>query len=156
MVAYRNVDIDEFTRIQYEKIKANMGRYIRLTSYAEWPSRLEEIEAAVRLIQARGGKVVFLRCPTSGAYRALKETHFPRRDYWDVFAARTSAYTLHFEDMPLVRDMECAEGTHLYVEDTWRFTAVLAEMLKEMGVLEPLRIRDTGGVEPGSMDGEER
>lgn len=155
-VDYRSVDIDAFRRMQYKKIEANMKRYVSLQSYTDWPTRLGGIEEAVRRIHARGGRVVFLRCPTSGAYRELEARHFPRRAYWDVFAAQTSAATLHFEDMPLVRDMQCAEGTHLYAEDTWRFTAILATMLKEMRVLEPKRDarapKETGRRTDGDME----
>ena len=134
-VDYRKVDIDEFTQIQLQKITNNTQNYTSLDGYAAWPAGLARIEDMIERIQDRGGHVVFLRAPTSGDYREVERRHFPRTRFWDVFAQQSSALTLHFEDIPVMRDMVCAEGTHLHLEDTGVFTRLLVRELQQAGVL---------------------
>ncbi len=133
-VDYHRVDIDAFRQIQLGKIEKNLERYRKLPDYTAWPAGLERIEKAVARIQARGGHIVFLRCPTTGSYRERERLAFPRERFWDHFAAQTAAQTWHFEDIPELAAMECAEGTHLYPDDARRFTACLARLLKAQGL----------------------
>lgn len=135
VVDYHRVDVAHYAEMQFNQIDHLMGRYAELPGYAAWPAGLEEIEARVCAIQDRGGRVVFVRAPTSGAYREREARTFPRERFWDVFAAQTSALTLHFEDLPGMRDMICAEGAHLHREDTYAFTRILFEALRMEGVL---------------------
>ncbi len=135
-VDYHAVDIEEFTRIQQGKIERNLAHYVTLDGYQDWPKGLQQVHDIVRYIQQRGGEVVFLRAPTTGAYRERETEHFPRERFWDAFAEDTPGVALHFEDIPGMRDLVCAEGTHLYHEDAKTFTRVLAETLREHGVLE--------------------
>ena len=115
----------------------NIGEYIRLRGYVEWPAGVGRIEDMVSRIQRRGGKVVFVRCPTSGPYREIEERYFPRARFWDVLARETSAASMHFEDVPGMQFV-CAEGSHLYLADTVTFTRLLAGKLKELGVVADL------------------
>lgn len=134
-VDYRKVDLGQFTEDQYKTIMKNIGEYTQFRGYAEWPAGLGRVEDLVALIQRRGGRVVFIRCPTSGPYREIEEQYFPRKRFWDVFARSTSAYTLHFEDVPGMRGFVCAEGSHLNLEDTKTFTRLLATELQRAGII---------------------
>lgn len=134
-VDYRKVDLGQFTENQYKTIMKNIGEYIQFRGYSEWPAGLGRVEDLVAFIQRRGGRVVFLRCPTSGPYREIEEQYFPRKRFWDAFARSTSAYTLHFEDIPGMRNFVCAEGSHLHLEDTEIFTRQLAVELRRAGIL---------------------
>lgn len=135
VVDYRKVDLAQFADNQYKTIMKNIGEYIRFRGYAEWPAGLGRIEDLVTLIQRRGGQVVFVRCPTSGPYRAIEEQYFPRKRFWDVLVRSTRAHTLHFEDIPGMRDFDCAEGSHLHLEDTHTFTRLLVEDLRAAAIL---------------------
>lgn len=128
-VDYRKVNLAEFTAIQLAKIKDNVSRYRNLPGYTTWEEGIPEINRWVNMIQDRGGRVIFLRMPTSGSYRDVEEDAFPRAVFWDRFAAQTTAETLHFQDVPELAGMICAEGTHLHEEDARTFTEVLAEHL---------------------------
>jgi len=128
-VLYERVDIEEFTATQLKKISSNLKRYAQLPGYTRFEEHLHVIEGYVKRIQDRGGQVVFLRMPTTGGYRDREQQYFPREKYWDVFAAQTRAQAIHFEDVPVVKDMVCAEGTHLYHDDAKTFTRILAERL---------------------------
>jgi hypothetical protein len=135
-VDYHKVDIVKYTDMQLRQIQFNLDNYVTLPGYANWPKDLPHIERLVQRIQDRGGKVVFFRMPTTGAYREAEEAAFPRERFWDVFAAQTSAATLHFQDIPAWAAMECAEGTHLHREDAITFTRSLTRLLTEQGFLD--------------------
>jgi hypothetical protein len=104
-------------------------------THDQWLACLEPVEDAVRRIQARGGRVVFLRPVSNGPIRAIEDECFPRARYWDVFARRTSAVAIHFEDVPAMRQFVCPEWLHLSFPDTFRFTEALADELLRRGIL---------------------
>ncbi len=87
--------------------------------------RLEHLESLVKAIEGRGGKVVFVVMPVHGMVRAIEQRQFPRSRFWDRWAALTSAHTVHFEDVPALRDFVCPDGSHLDYRDQARFTAAL-------------------------------
>jgi hypothetical protein len=128
-VDYRRVNLEEFTAIQLQKITDNTARYAELPGYKSWPDHLDEIDSWVQRIQDRGGRVIFLRMPTTGEYRQVEIKTFPRAAFWDRFAKQTSAETWHFEDIPELAAMTCAEGTHLHTEDAQTFTEVICRKL---------------------------
>jgi len=135
IVDYHRVDLETFTANQLAVIRQNVEDYRALPGYETWVEHLPEMNRWVAQIQARGGQVVFLRMPTSGEYLATENEYFSREKFWDVLAENTPAATIHFEDVPVIRDMICAEGTHLHREDAIRFTEVLTQELIRRGLL---------------------
>lgn len=83
----------------------------------------------VAAIRARGGDVVFVRMPTAGPNRAREKRLFPRKEYWDRFAAGIDAVSVHFEDHPELRDFDPPDGEHLDVRDTEAFSSALGGIL---------------------------
>lgn len=96
---------------------------------AQFLFSLSPIEPAVSRIEARGGRVVFVRLPTSGAIWELDQEHYPKARYWDRFAARTRARTLHFKDDPVLAAFRCRDGSHLDSRDVGPFTERLLDVL---------------------------
>jgi hypothetical protein len=107
------------------------------------PERWLELAGRVRpwveVIHARGGRVIFVRYPTTGRHRELDEGYYPRADYWDHLARATGANTLHFDDVPAMRNIDCPDTSHIDQQDQSRFTEALLEALEERGWLEPNR-----------------
>jgi hypothetical protein len=104
---------------------------------AEWLAKLDvEIEPLVRAIEARGGKVVVLRTPISGGLAAAIDERYPRAQYWDAFAARTHAITIHARDIPAMAALECPDEMHLDGKDQPVFTRALAGALRTRGLIE--------------------
>jgi hypothetical protein len=64
---------------------------------------IRDINVMVRRLQARGGNVVFLRAPSSGARWSREDQLAPRRENWDRFARLTNAVCLHFQELPGAR-----------------------------------------------------
>ncbi len=106
-----------------------------LPSSVRWLEDALEVEGWVKAIQARGGRVVFVQFPTTGAHLRFDEFMFPKARYWDAFAAQTSALCLHFADVPELSDFDCPDTSHLDRAEAPRFTMALGKVLEDHGLL---------------------
>ncbi len=115
-----------------------------------WLVEAREIEALIQKIQQRGGKVTMVHFPVSGSLAELDEKFYPKREYWDRFAAMSSAETIHFGDVPTLAEFTCQDGSHLDYHDAPRFTAALLDELVRRKFLSsatvPLANRDVARV----------
>lgn len=91
---------------------------------------LELLNAAVRRIQHRGGRVVFTVLPVSGLRREAEERRFPRAEFWDKFASRIDAPTIHFADYAELSGFVCHDGSHLTIREAPAFTRSFVPILK--------------------------
>lgn len=101
---------------------------------AAWLRRFRRLRPCVDAIEARGGRVAFVRFPTTGEQWAEDEARHPRTLCWDRLAEALGAPTVHFRDLPTA-DLVCPDGSHLDRRDRPAFTAALLDALAERGVL---------------------
>ena len=136
-VEYDKIDSEKYTPRQLDCLKINIAKTTVLDSYKTWPrdTGYSELEELVRLIEDRGGRVVFFRPVTSGPYDDYLEEWFPRAKFWDHFVRETSVEAIHFRDIPELASMQCADGSHLSDADTRTFTRVMANELLNRGVV---------------------
>lgn len=92
---------------------------------------LDEVKLCVDKIKARGGKVLFVRPPSSGPFREHEKKVFPRERYWDRLLAYTQTAGIHFEDYPELAHYQCPEWSHLTPEDAIPFTASLIRIIRQ-------------------------
>jgi hypothetical protein len=92
-------------------------------------------ERYVEAIQARGGKVVFLRMPTCGERWLNDEKNKPKALYWDRFAAKTKGIAIHFMDEPTLQNYECPDLSHLASREGPRFTRALIDVMVRRGAV---------------------
>lgn len=85
--------------------------------------------AAVQAIRARGGRVVYVRFPSSSAVLEQERIDFPRDRTWDALLAVTGAPGIHFEDDPQLARFDCIEWSHLSATDSVAFTRALMPLL---------------------------
>ena len=97
--------------------------------------KVVRIDKFIQKIERRGGKVIFIRFPSTGMVRQLEQQAWPREKYWDVLAANTRAEAIHFEDYPSLSKFDCPDGSHLDVRDAAIFTRALAEILLDYRLL---------------------
>ncbi len=90
-----------------------------------------EIQTSVAKIQARGGKVIFIRTPSSGGYWANEPIKFPRAEYWDQLLVITHCPGIHFTDYPELKDFTCPEWSHLKRSDAIAYTKGLIMALEQ-------------------------
>ena len=101
----------------------------------EWLEGAMELEPWVDAIRARGGRVVFVQFPTTGRLFAYDDAIFPKKEFWDAFAARTSALCIHFKDVPQLATFDCPDLSHLDRADAPRFTMELGRTLADRELL---------------------
>lgn len=123
---YTKLDIQEHRRKREELVQKGYEGDFPLQTFL---AGAQEIEQFVSRIQARGGKVVFVRFPTSGRHWDLDEAKLPKAQYWNTFASCTTARTVHFKDYPSLSVYNCPDGSHLDYRDAIPFTKALVEIL---------------------------
>ncbi len=136
MLDYRRTDVDAIRDRRIVDLKA----YYR-TSPPDppdaWLASLREVSAWVRIIQARGGQVVFFREPSGGEHLALDEANYPRALYWDAYARVAPMPMIDFRDEPAFVAMPLPDTSHIDGTDVPRFTTDLLAMLARRGILRP-------------------
>jgi hypothetical protein len=100
-------------------------------SPAEFLAAARDVDALARAIQRRGGRVVFVRFPSSGRRWEFEESRLPKRLYWDVFAAGASARTIHFSDYAELARYDLPDWSHLDRKDAPGFTRALLAILTD-------------------------
>jgi len=92
-------------------------------------ARFGQTAAAVQKIRARGGHVVFVRFPHSGALKELEDKATPRDGIWARLMQETGAPNIYYSDYPeLIYD--CPEWSHLSAPDATEFSQRLVPHLK--------------------------
>jgi hypothetical protein len=81
-------------------------------------------------IRARGGTVILVRLPSSGAPLERETEFFPRKNYWDHMLQYTNTPGIHFADYPATAGMICTEGSHLNLDDAKKYTISLVHTLQ--------------------------
>jgi hypothetical protein len=91
----------------------------------------DEVKIAVAKIVARGGKVIFVRTPSSGGYWEHEPIQFPREKYWEKLLSEAGCKGIHFKDYPDMANLICPEWSHLKIEDAVLYTQALIKALKK-------------------------
>ncbi len=89
--------------------------------------------------QRRGGKIILLRCPSSGALKQGENAMLPRQHFWDSLVVSSGLRSYHFEDYETLKNFECPEWSHLSGPDADKFTANLIEILQKDKILANLK-----------------
>ncbi len=131
---YQRTDIDAIRRQRIADLVAYYRDYPPAPA-ARWLADLEEVSQWVRVIQARGGRVVLFREPSAGEHLALDEKNYPRAVYWDAYARVSPAAMIEFRDEPAFASMVLPDDSHIDGHDIPRFTKALLDVLARRGLL---------------------
>lgn len=91
---------------------------------------LADTKARVDKIRSKGGRVIFVRLPSTGKLREVENKYTPRSEYWDRLLETTGAQGIHFEDHEELRGFDCPEWSHLNRKDSTEFTRRLVKLLR--------------------------
>jgi len=91
----------------------------------------DEVKTSIAKIIARGGKVIFVRTPSSGGYWEHEPIQFPRAKYYDKLLSETGCKGIHFKDYPDMANFICPEWSHLKKEDAVLYTQALIKALQK-------------------------
>lgn len=94
---------------------------------------ISSVKTACDKIKARGGQVIFVRTPSSGALLAMERMAFPKEKFWNKLLKATGNQGFHFEDYPPIATFECPEFSHLSVPQAVTFTKTFINILKDNG-----------------------
>lgn len=93
-------------------------------------TRFAETAKHIARIQARGGKVVFLRLPVTGPLAEREEQLAPRAATWDRLVRENGVPAIHFAEYAELRAFDCPEWSHLSAPDSVEFTRRLVPHLQ--------------------------
>jgi len=93
-------------------------------------SRYHDTKVAIDKLRSRGGKIVFVRLPVTGALKKLEDEQTPRAATWDRLLKETQAPGIYFEDFPELAEFDCPEWSHLSAGDSVEFTKRLVPHLR--------------------------
>jgi hypothetical protein len=135
LVDYNQVNLAEAKAATLREMKSQLAKTLnQRIPPAEWLRRALAIEPAVKELQARGGRAVFVVLPSTGEMWDLQQRQFPKEKCWDRFAAATSAVTIHFRDVPTLKGTRCPDNFHVDFRDADQFTNNLIDELIRQGV----------------------
>ena len=92
---------------------------------------IADVRASVARIRARGGEVVFIRPPSTGAYYEREQLQVPRDRTWDRLLRETGTFGIHFEDYPAMQGLDLPELSHLSREAARAYTRAYVGVLVE-------------------------
>ena len=95
---------------------------------------IASVKGDVELIKSRGGRVLFVRPPSSDLLRQIERERWPREQYWDRLLAETGAPGIHFEDYPQLNQFSCPEWSHLSRTDAVIYTRELVGIIRSMDI----------------------
>ncbi|MBU0484984.1 MAG: hypothetical protein KKB30_10780 [Proteobacteria bacterium] len=96
---------------------------------SEYEGKLSYVHSLVKQIQARNGRIFFVRFPSDKLVWLIDDYRQPRWVFWDTFAQTTSATAVHFQDFPDLRKYSLPDGSHLDQRDKKSFTTALVAAL---------------------------
>lgn len=85
--------------------------------------------------KARGGKVILVRCPSSGGVRMGENIGLPREKFYNDLVQQAQVKSYHFEDYEQFKNLECPEWSHLSATDAQFFTTELVKIMITDGAL---------------------
>jgi len=102
-----------------------------IISGAPLDSLLKTVKKATDKIKARGGKVLFVRTPSTGPFWAGEQQGYPREKYWDRLLTFTDNPGIHFMDDPATNHYICPEFSHLTPSDAIDYTKHFIRILQD-------------------------
>lgn len=143
----------KFTYVTFERQEIMTDTFVKDTAMQRWQTNIwtmfgalsdepgvggdtlqkifDEVKTAVGKIIARGGKVIFVRTPSSGGYWAHEPLQHPREKYYDKLLSTTGCKGIHFKDYPDMANFVCPEWSHLNKQDAVLYTQALIKALQE-------------------------
>ncbi len=92
---------------------------------------IADVKHSLDMIRARGGQIIFVRTPESGAMQKASVASYPRNMYWNRLLLNTHCEGIHYLDYPETDHFICPEWSHLSSTDAITYTKYLAWILQE-------------------------
>jgi hypothetical protein len=96
-----------------------------------------ELKTMRETIEQRGGRLIFVRMPTSGEHWTLDEKFYPRDIWWNGIESNTGIPCMHFADYDSLKNIDCPDSSHLDATDVPAMTDEIARFLIQRGIVVP-------------------
>lgn len=92
---------------------------------------VDHLDALAGRIRERGGRVLFVRMPSSGQLREVEQRDYPEAVCWNRIKARFGKDAIHFRELEKATGTTyvCPDDSHLDYRDAERFSAALCERI---------------------------
>lgn len=94
-------------------------------------AQMDRAEKAVKKLQAKGVKVVFVLHPVDGEFAQFELHAMARERTWDPMLQRTGAPGIHFQDYPQLQGYWLPEWSHMARAEADRYTTALYPLIQE-------------------------
>lgn len=121
---YSRVDAERF-----EQSRAELHRQQTELDAEGLRQRLDATAESVSGIEARGGRVFFVRFPVKRAVREVEAKRFPDERYWNVLAERFAERTLDANQHRTLSQFRMTDADHIDSSEAPMFTRLLLPML---------------------------
>ncbi len=115
---------DEFFSAYQQAIKSTS-----LAGQSEFIKNLKHLIQVSNKIETHGGKVIFIRFPTSKLVWEVDNQRYPKEKFWRVIAEQYPR-SINFSDYEKLKKFKAPDGSHLDYRDKKEFTASLLKILQ--------------------------
>jgi len=98
-------------------------------------STINYFKEDVDLFTGRGGRIILVRCPSTGMFKDGEARFLPRPQFFDSLVQVTQLPAYHYADYETLSGFDCPEWSHLSYEDARIFTDELAKIMVADGVI---------------------
>jgi len=131
-VMWREIETNEWLRKHAMRVWLEGPASKRPPAGDELIARIiTDVGISIERIRARGGEVVFIRPPSTGAYYEREQRRAPRYSTWDRLLRETGTFGIHFEDYPEMQGLELPELSHLTREAAIDYTRAYVRVLRD-------------------------
>ena len=96
--------------------------------------KMQKMVFTVNRLESHGGKVIFIRMPTSDLIRQIRNKRYPQDRFWTYMEKEFPGKTINADTNPIMNRLHCPDGSHLDKKDRQIFTVALAQELRSRGV----------------------
>ena len=95
----------------------------------EFIKNISAVRTMVSEINSHGGRVIFIKMPSSGMYREFEDRRYPRKQFSDIFSKNVGAKLFQSEDFSTLKNIVCPDGSHLDYRNRSQFTTALVQTI---------------------------
>ncbi len=107
--------------IQRKPNPANIPKFIEGVAF---------VKLLVNKIEARGGKVILVRFPSSKLIWEYDKQIYPKEIYWKIIK-QNFVKTIHFDEHQSLKQFDLPDGSHMDYRDKKQFTKALMDIIYE-------------------------
>ena len=124
-------DIETHRQKRVAKLR-NVEKKVPVVSLDQWKSDVNDVMQWAYMIQDRGGRVIFIRFPTSGEHWDIDQRRYPKSKYWNYLEKVPDVEAFHFKDIRGMNrnEFDLPDTSHLDQKDREAFTKILLNKLK--------------------------